>query len=138
MAQGNSYPFLSAVKDPSVRMALQVVFDQIAAIQKGTQAAKGAPDMGGNRVRRIAAPVEDDDAVNLKHLNDQLIALERKLSTRNVQNLTGKLREPQVPFLRNIPTGSLPDPTTAQDGEMIRWQGTLKFFDAASRTWEDA
>jgi hypothetical protein len=117
-------------------MALQAVFDQIAAIQKGTQPAKGAPDMGGNRVRRIAAPVDDDDAVNLKHLNTELTALEKKLTKKNVQNLTGKLREPQVPQLRDLAVGPLPDSTTAQDGEMLRRQGALQFFDGATRTWK--
>jgi len=133
---GRSYPFLSQIKDQPVRQALQVLFDQVAAAQQGTQAQQGSQDMGGNRVRRLAAPVEDDDAVNLKHLNTTLAALEQKLGNRNVQNLTGKLHEPQLPHLRDIPTGPLPDNAVAQDGEMLRRENALMFFDTATRTWK--
>ena len=132
-----SYPYLSAIQDPAIQGALRVLFDQIGALQEGNQAQKGPPDMGGNRVRRVAAPEEDDDAVPLQHLNTQLAALEHRVTHRGVRGMTGRLPQPQVPFLRNIPDGPLPDPAVAQDGEMIRHQGVLKFFNALTRVWED-
>jgi hypothetical protein len=133
-----SYPYLSAIKDPAIAGALRVLFDQIAAIKTGSQAQQGNLDVGGNRVRRIAAPVDDDDAVPLGYVTQQLKSLKEEIRRRGAENLTGQLAEPQVPKIVNIPVGQpLPDKTITLPGTMVRQgAGNLFFFNPDINDWE--
>ena len=134
-----SYPYLSAIKDPDIRGALRALFDQIGALQEGNQAQKGPPDMGGNRVRRVAAPEAEDDAVPLSYLTKQLQALKEEIRRRGADNLTGQLAEPQIPRIVDVdPAGPLPDKTIAKPNMLVRYgPGVLKFFDPRTNNWED-
>lgn len=135
---GRSYPFVSQVKDPAIAGALRALFDQIAAIKTGSQAQQGNLDVGGNRVRRVADPVDDDDAVPLAYLTAQLQSMRDEIRRRGAENLTGQLAEPQVPKIVNIPVGSpLPNKTTTLPGTMVRQgAGNLFFFNGELNDWE--
>lgn len=133
----NTYPYLTEVKDPPTQRLFQILLEQVQALQAGTQAQKGHLNMGRNRVRNVATPVEQDDAVTLGHLQQQLAALRQELTQRGASGLTGQLAEPQVPRIIDIdPSQDLPDKTIAQPYMMVRrGAGNLFFFDPKVNDW---
>jgi hypothetical protein len=142
MADQNAYPHLTQIKDPHISMALRILMDQVAAIQKGTQAAKDHLDMGGKKIQKVADPVADTDAVTLGFLKQNFgpSAIRDALragSTHSlrVDNLPGRLSEPQTPFLRDLGDQALPAPAVSMPGTLLRQGGFLWFFSENTNAW---